>query len=273
MVKALMPISVGLESSIALRYAKQLSGWIDLRIHDIHVLEADRSGPMPAAQGWVRQKWEKALTESAEKEIREFLAMENLDLKRTQGPRVVRGKRSAKLLEMLVTGAYQLFIEGALPTFDHSGFYSLLSSEIYQKMPCPALVVKNPVSLDQAAILMEPEDQQVPVSAYLKVFEGSAIPTDIIVYINSDSDQLSILDGANLPAWVSELAKIMENKSVSVGNTLLIKASAPVIADYLRSYGLVAASVSRRAARPELKTEVLARLSTPVLICWSEISS
>lgn len=273
MVKALIPISVNLESSIALRYAQHLSRWIDLRIHDIHVIDSDRAGPMPAAQGWVRNKWEKALTESAEKEISQFLAMESLDLKRTRSTEVVRGDRTEKLLEKLISGAYQLFIEGALPTFDPSGFYSLLSSTLYRSLPCPALVVKNPVILDKTVILMDPEDEQTPVSAYLKIFAGSGIETDIAVYTITDGDELVVRDDGDQPAWTDQVAKTITAQSVAVGKTRRIEGPGARIAGHLRGYGLVAASVPRNPMRQKPKLEILARLPNPVLICWSETST
>lgn len=269
MVKALIPINVQLESSIALRYAKELSRWVDLRLQEIHVIEAAQKGP-PPGHGWVKQTWENASIDTAEKEIRQFLAMENLDLKRLRDTQILVGERTEKLLEKLLTRQYNLFIEGALPTFGTADFYSRLRSKLYGTMPCPALVVKNLVSLDKAAILVDAGDNHSPLSGFLKIFASSAISIDAFVYKKGNSGNLEVKDAEDKPVWLDEALKTADEQGVQPGTKAMLEGPADAAAQYLRAYGLVAASLPRHPEPNEPKLEILAGIQSPVLICWSE---
>lgn len=269
MVKALIPINVQLESSIALRYAKELSRWVDLRLQEIHVIEAAQKGP-PPGHGWVKQTWENASIDTAGEEIRQFLAMENLDLKRIRETEIIAGDRNETVLEKLLTRQYHLFIEGALPTFDTADFYSRLRSSLYRNMPCPALVVKNLVSLDKAAMLVDAEDSRSPVSAFLKIFASSKISVDAVVCKTKDSGDLRVTDAEGAPAWMDEAFKEAEEQGVQPGIKTMLEGPADAAAQYLRGYGLVAASLPKNPEPNESKLDILARMQSPVLICWSE---
>ncbi len=205
MIKALIPVNADLKSSIALRYAKALSQRIELMLHDIHIVEADRVGPEPGS-GWVRNTWENALLEAADQEIRQFLEMENLGLKRLGNSEITIGDRTEKLLETLEQGEYQLFMEGALPTFNYSDFSSLVHSRLYRAMPCPALVVKNLVPLDKVAILVENGDVPNLISDFLNVFSSSGIEVDLIGFMPTRSGDLTVREAETPPEWLKEAA-------------------------------------------------------------------
>ncbi|MFW6334128.1 MAG: hypothetical protein ACOC0W_02575 [Desulfosalsimonas sp.] len=269
MVKALIPINIQLESSIALRYSKELSRWIDLRLQEVHVIESSRAGPTPG-HGWVKQTWENASIDTATKEIRQFLAMENLDLKRLRNTEILIGDRTEKLVEKLLTRQYQLFIEGALPTFDTADFYSRICSKLYSTMPCPALVVKNLVSLDKAAMLIDAGDNHSPLSGFLKIFASSGIGIDAFVCKAGSSGNLEVKDAEDAPAWLDEAFKTAEEQGVKPGIKAMLEGPAEAAAQYLRTYGLVAASLPRNPEAKEPKLEILAGMQSPVLICWSE---
>ncbi|MFW6080891.1 MAG: hypothetical protein ACOC7W_03180 [Desulfosalsimonas sp.] len=269
MVKALISINVQLESSIALRYSKELSRRIDLRLQEVHVIESDRSGPTPG-HGWVKQTWENASIDTATKEIRQFLSMENLDLKRLRDTEILIGDRTEKLLEKLLTRQYNLFIEGALPTFDTADFYSRVRSRLYSTMPCPALVVKNLVSLDKAAMLVDAGDTHSPVSGFLKIFGSSAIGIDAFVCKTGSSGNLEVKDAEDAPAWLDEAFRTADEQGVRPGIKAMLKGPAEAAAQYLRAYGLVVASLPRNPEANEPKLEILARAQSPVLICWAE---
>ncbi|HCW75688.1 MAG: hypothetical protein AUJ48_04665 [Deltaproteobacteria bacterium CG1_02_45_11] len=267
MIKALMPVNTNLESSIALRYAKKLSRWIDLMLHDIHIVEADRIGPAPGS-GWTRNTWENALIETASQEIHQFLEMENLDLKRLGHSEILIGDRTEKLIETLEEGEYQLFIEGALPTFNLSDFYFLVHSLLYRAMPCPALIVKNIVELNRVAVLVGNKDYPVLISAFLDIFSSSGIEIDLIDYVLTISDELAVRKANSHPRWLNGAASMFGDKGVMLKACTILEGPVSQVAQYLRTYGLVAASLPRNPRRHYPKLELLARVSAPVLICW-----
>lgn len=145
MILALISINTDLGSSIALRYAYELSNKIDMRLYDIHVVDAKQSGSSPGF-GWVQKTWENALIESKSEEIRQFLDMEKVELPFLKTPKILIGDRTEKLLDELQTGQYAFFLEGALPSFNPNDFYRLVHSRLYRLMPCPVMIVKNLVS-------------------------------------------------------------------------------------------------------------------------------
>lgn len=269
MIKALMPVNADLESSIALRYAKTLSQRIDLLLHDIHIVEAGRVGTAPGS-GWVRHTWENALIETASQEIRQFLEMENLKLKRLGETEIRIGDRTEKLLETLDEGEYQLFIEGALPTFNPLDFYSRIHSRLYRSMPCPALMVKNLVSPDRGAFLLENGDSSDLVSGFLNIFSSSGIRMDVIGYDLTRSSELAVKSTDVPPDWWDETARMLSDGGVRLDSNIHLKGTASQMAQHLRAYGLVAVSLPRNPRRHDPKTEILARVSSPVLIFWSK---
>ena len=64
MLKALVPVAADLASSIALRYACQMSESIQVEIQTIHV-KAPSSESSQLGTGWVRQIWEKTMLTEA----------------------------------------------------------------------------------------------------------------------------------------------------------------------------------------------------------------
>ncbi len=271
MVKTLIPVSVQLESSIALRYARELARWIDLRVQEIHIIEAGGTAT-PAAQGWVRDKWENATIEAAGKEIHQFLSLENLDLKRLRSPEILIGNRTEKLLEKLMAGEYHLFLEGALPTFDPSDFHSLLCSALYSTMPRPALVVKNLVALNSVAMLVDAENCRTLVSSFLRIFGASGIGLDLVSFAPAGKEISDIRESEANADWLEETAEMFKNSGISLENRTVLEGTIPGIAEHLRQYGLVVASVDRKPDSRDPKMEILARASIPVLICWSNTS-
>ncbi|MFO7931641.1 MAG: hypothetical protein R6U97_09575, partial [Desulfosalsimonas sp.] len=147
---------------------------------------------------------------------------------------------------------------------------ALLVRSLYRNMPCPALVVKNLVSLDKAAMLVDAEDSRSPVSAFLKIFASSKISVDAVVCKTKDSGDLRVTDAEGAPAWIDEAFKEAEEQGVQPGIKTMLEGPADAAAQYLREYGLVAASLPKNPEPNESKLDILARMQSPVLICWSE---
>ena len=152
MVNILVSVNPDLASSIAIRYAGQLSQLMDIALQPIHVKEPEQKGNL-FGTGWVRHTWEHALAEKGEEEINLLIRTEKRYCPALAAPRVVVGERENEILRELQTGAYDLFMEGVLASFDEADFKKLLGSKLYQNAPCPAIAVKNLVTLEKVALL------------------------------------------------------------------------------------------------------------------------
>ena len=131
MIKTLIPVDKDLGSSIAIRYAGDLSNRIPMSLHDIHVVESPKDGTAPGS-GWVRNTWENALIESESEDIRQFLEMEKISQPLLKFPKILIGNRSEKILQELHEGQYELFLEGVVPSFNPMDFYTLIHSRLYR---------------------------------------------------------------------------------------------------------------------------------------------
>jgi len=269
MIKALMPVNTDLESSIALRYVNMLSKWISLMLHDIHVVESERVGPAPGT-GWVRRTWENALIENATQEILSFIAMENVNVKRLGDSEIRIGNRTDLILESLLRLKYQLFIEGALPTFNLSNFHTRVHSRLYRSMPCPALIVKNLVDPGKMAILIKDGAYANLISTFLNIFASSGVSVDLINYSLTQSGELIVKETNSSEKWLNDAENMIADQGLKLQNRITLEGPASEIAEYSKEYGLVAASLSRNPRKHDPELEVLAHVPTPVLICWSK---
>ncbi len=264
MINALLFVNADLGSSIALRYARELSNQIDLRLHGIHVIDPKRLGHAPGS-GWVRKTWENALIETEKEEIKRFLDVEKTDLPFLKIPKVLIGDRTDKLLDELHNGQYHLFIEGVPPTTDLADFHKLINSRLYRMLPCPVLVVKNLLTPSKAAVLLdEHTDFKRFASSFSKIFNNSKIAVDRIYLKFCKSKDLVFreADAVDIPVENFE-----QHHFTASGMAKVIEGSPKTIAQYLRDYGVVASFANPVPRKNDLMLELLSRVSSPVLVC------
>lgn len=269
MKKALISVNIDLGSSIALRYADNISGRIRPALYDVHVVDPKQAGTQPGS-GWVQKTWENALIESSREEIRRFLEMEQVKLPSLKNPKILIGDRTESLLDELRHEQFDLFLEGVPPTFNPSDFHMLLNSRLYRLIPCPVLVVKNLVSFDTIALVVEKElDPQSFISCFFNIFNGKNFKVDLIHMdmIKSADPVATQTDGSG--THLQELKKILVDKGITP-NALMKIRGAPndKVADMFRTYGLVVSSLMRSPRKNNPMLELLGRIASPVLLCW-----
>ena len=268
MKKALIAIDTDLGSSIALRYADDIAYQIQMTLYDVHVVDPKQIGPEPGS-GWVQKTWENALIESGKEEIKQFLEMEKVKLPLLKNPKILIGDRTEMLLNELRDGQYDLFLEGVPPTVNPLDFYTLLNSRLYRAMPCPVLVVKNLVSFNKVALLLEKEtDSQRFISCFLNIFNGDGFEVDLIDMKIAKSQDPIIKEADASNVRLEEIKNVLVHEGVSPNALKMIHGSPDKVADIFREYGLVISSVMHRLRKSNPLIELLGRIASPILICW-----
>ncbi|PIP42618.1 MAG: hypothetical protein COX19_00545 [Desulfobacterales bacterium CG23_combo_of_CG06-09_8_20_14_all_51_8] len=268
MIKALIPIDKDLGSSIAIRYAGDLSDRIHMSLYDVHVVDSTKAGVAPGS-GWVRKTWENALTESEREEIRQFLEMEKVSRPLLKTPKMLFGNRTEKLLEELIDGQYDLFLEGAVPSFNPLDFYTLIHSRLYRQMTCPVLVVKNLVPPEKAALLVTEETDCGRFSTCLsKIFENAKINLDLIVVKFLKFGGMIQHEKKSFNDRLENAEKIFCENGVIPDSHQIIEGTPQKVSEFLRKYGLVASSLMKKQQKSDPLMELLGRMASPILICW-----
>jgi len=270
MINVLLPLELDLGSSIAIRYAEILSDLIEMSLQSVHVVVPDSKGPEPGT-GWVRKTWENALMNTDREEIENFLELENAVRPRFFAPKILLGDRHEKLLNELRRGSYDLFMESAIPTFDLSDFHSLISSRLYRHMPCPAvLLVKNLVKPEKTALIIgETVNWQSLVSSFFHVLNKPVSELDVLYCRFGGGKKQARRAEEDAAAILAEVGKRVTSSGWRLGACREITEGPEEVAKQLREYSLVASAVERNPKRRSPVVELLGRVLSPVLICWS----
>jgi hypothetical protein len=266
MIKALLSLDENLASSIALRYACHQANLIPaMKLQAIHVEEPDNNKKHSAGSGWVRRTWEKGLEAAGADEVKRLLKTENVSCSFIGPPKVFVGDRYDEILEELVTGGYDIYMEGDLNTTVVADFNNLISSNLYRKSPCPVMIIKNLVTSNCAGLLCGDDvDHQKLIASFLKVFKGSGLELDLLYYKFQENDDVIFQDKEEAGSILVEAEKTLEEAGIHARRTQVLSGSPERVGDYLRNYFLVASTFpTRKGPRLELLAHVLA----PVFLC------
>ncbi|WP_432734863.1 universal stress protein [Maridesulfovibrio sp. FT414] len=267
MNKALIPVEMTLASNIALRYACQKSEILGIGLQPIHIEEPDHKAHS-SETGWIRKSWESGLKQAGMDQVRQILLNEDLDCFIMPNPIVEVGDREDILLQELRLGDYDLFVEGEISNFNTGEFRKKLRSKLYRKMPCPALVVKNIIKSNRMAIVVDSRtDLESVVDQLCGVLQQRKIDFDLCVYSLDDfSHELQ-------PEDIIGKAKALLAKRGQVPKRAFTLLTAPEKAALeFHEYGMIVSAVDRNSTRKSPLVEVLARVSCPLLLCWTYTS-
>ncbi len=268
MIKALIPIDKDLGSSIAIRYAGDLSSRVHMSLHDVHVVDITKVGIAPGS-GWVRKTWENALIESEREEIQRFLEIEKVSHPLLKTPKMLFGDRTEKLLEELTDGQYDLFMEGAVPSFNPLDFYTLIHSRLYRQMTCPVLVIKNLVPPEKAAFLVTESTDCGRFSTCLaKIFENTKMSMDLVVVKFLKSGGMTLHENKSFNGCLENAEKIFLENGLRPDSHSVIEGMPQKISEFLRKYGMVASALTKKPQKSDPLMELLGRTASPTMICW-----
>ncbi len=264
MLRALIPVEMTLASNIALRYACHKSKIITMSLQPIHVEEPDEKSHSSQI-GWIRRSWEEGLKQAGTEEVINILNSEKLDCHVMSRPIVSIGERDDQILYELRKNSYNLFIEGELSNFNIAEFHKKIHSRLYKKMPCPVLLVKNMIQSDRIALMIDPKSNlEKLVEQFHTVFADKKIDFDLCLYSLDDLNQDKFPDEI-----ISECTKLLAEHGLKARRSYTLLCAPEVAEKSLKEYGLVVSAVDRRSSRKSPMTEVLARVSCPLLLCWT----
>lgn len=277
MIKTLVSLNADLASSIVLRYVCRMANVVDMTIETIHVEEADSKGNPPGT-GWVRKTWEKGLMGTAEVEISQLINAERTSCPNFAAPRMMVGDPETEILREVEESSCDLLAEGILLSFNTFNFESKMRSNLYRKITCPLLLVKNLIGLKKIALLVEDHtDLRILVSSFFKLFKGAELEYDLLRVFLQKPGRLSFKKNAY--DTLEPVSTDTDEMLMNAGNMLseagwpprkvrMIRNVPVKIADSLQEYSLVVSCVPRQMARKSPILELLSRVHSAVLLCW-----
>ena len=268
MLRMLVNLDADLASSIALRYACQLTQIVDIKLQCVHVEEPDHDTHAPGT-GWVRRTWENTVLKTGEFEIAQLIKAEKSSCPKLGAPKMLVGDRDNEILREIQREAYDLFVEGSLHSFSAKKLYDKIHSRLYRVIPCPVIIVKNLVSIEKVALIVRSEvESKKLISMFLKIFKNSNLKLDLIYCEFQEPGQLSINPKtANSGTRSAEEEMLVENQWPPE-NCLAIQGAPEEIGDALRDYGLLACPIHHTISKKSAWFQLLGHIPSPILICW-----
>jgi len=274
MIKTLASLDSDLASDIAFRYSNRLSQFVDMNLQAIHIEEVE--GPSPGT-GWVRNTLERGLLHTAQEEISGLIKAAQSTYSALDTPIIRVGEKDHELLREIKDGAYDLFMEGILNSFNPGNFYRKLQSGLYRNAPCPILLIKNMAELNKTAILLRDNSDLIScIPTFLKIFTGPEPEFDLIHFSFPESGQKAFKGkaGDQITSDHKDAVKLIED----AGTILAESGKAPedrwIIRDkpeklnkFLEDYGLVVIQMPRNPTRKNRVLELLSHTPTAILLC------
>lgn len=264
MIKALLTLDENLASSIALRYAGQLTDYMPIKFKAAHVEEPDSSKKL-AGTGWVQRTWEKGIEDAGRLTVQRLIKTEKASCEFIGTPQIFIGDRDDELLEALSQGGYDLFIEGNLNTSNVNDFHKLITSKLYSKSKRPMLIVKNLVNPGKAVLVCgEGVDPHVLVTEFLKLAKDATFTIDLLFYKFQENEAPVFLDRSEGGNALTETEVMLTKNGFQVQKSKVVCGTPEQTADIFREYGL---AFTTFPTRKSVRLELLANIPTPVILC------
>jgi hypothetical protein len=268
MIRTIVSLETNLATNIALRYACRLANLIETELHTIYVKEPDSEDQSPGS-GWVRKTWENAMLTTEQAEIHRMVKAERASYPRLGPPRISVGDREKEIFYELQNGLYDLFVEGALHTYNSAPFYSKIHSWFYRNTPCPVILVKNLVSLEKVLLVLSSEVNYAKlISTVIKLFKGVKVELDLVYCDFAGHTKSARPKGEDAGTILQNAEKILSENEMPPAQSHVVEKSSDKAAEFIRGYGLVASSIYRQTRKKSPLLELLSRTPYPLLLCW-----
>ncbi|GMQ79750.1 MAG: hypothetical protein BMS9Abin03_184 [Thermodesulfobacteriota bacterium] len=268
MIRTLVYLDADLASSIALRYACQLTDVINMKIHTAHVEEPENDGYAPGT-GWIRRTWENTMLKTGEFEIVQLIKAEKSSCPKLGAPKMLVGDRENEILREIQRESYDLFVEGSLHSFTAKKLYDKINSMLYRHIPCPVIVVKNLVHIEKIALIVRSEiESKKLVSLFLKIFKSQRLKLDLIYCEFQEPGKLSFKGKEDENKTLNAVEEFLMVNHWHPEDCRTIQGSPEEIGDVLRDYGLVASSLHHSISKKSNWFQLLNHIPSPILICW-----
>jgi hypothetical protein len=266
MLRTLVSVNPDLASVIALNYACQLSGIVEMGIQPIYVKEPE-SGDEAPGTGWVRRTWEEGLLRQERDAVQRLIEGEHVLTGVLAKPQILLGKRDDQILVNLMGGAYDLFVEGCISCYEKSEFSQRINSRLYRNLPCPVIIARNLIQLRKILVLLNDDiDVDKLLPSLIKLFKTADVRFDVMYCKFMGPDRpVETIDPA--PPLVQKADEILEAQGWSPGSSLALQGSAQNLARQIEEYSLVATGLSHGSPLDSALLELLGATPSPLLLC------
>lgn len=265
MIKALVSVYPDLASVIAMNYVCRLSRIFDMEIQPIFVKESEEGDKAPAV-GWVRQTWENSVLDVEQEAMIKLIEAEKTDYARLASLQVYSGNRGEAILDSLLEGAYDLFVEGSVSRFEKSELLRRTRSRLYQNLPCPVIIARNLIDFNKILIVigeMAPAGTLLP--KLIPLFEGNDLRFDLLHCTIIEAGPLEPITPS--PGLYDEAEDLLADTGWQPDNRIALQGTPKDLATQIEEYSMVATSLPAQPERHGGLLELLSNTPSPVLFC------
>lgn len=258
MIKTLVSIEVDLASSLAVRFACQLGGLMDMAILPVYIKESLPQESFVGA-GWASRTWEKELVQQGKAEISELITAEKDSCAVLAEPRVIYGDREGELLKIAQAEEFDIFIEGVHFTWTPNDLYKRLHAKLYQRIPFPVILVRSLRKVNQVQLLcLDVNGTQVLTKVFQRMWKDCSVPL-LLNYPRQDSGNHGLREAVEQARG----ALTQAGCTVTVKDNLSGKPG-----DALEDAGLVAVAVERNIKKDSSELQWLIEVKTSSLLVF-----
>lgn len=261
MQEVLVALQNDLASRITIRYTDRLEKWFQLKVRTIHIPDLDEHGHTPGG-GWVHEKWENAVVRRSREKIGTMIQKERFYGYQVPGPIIIPGDRAPVILDHLEKRPYDLFIEGALHTFEPDSFFTKLSSVLYLKIRRPVLMVKNFVDPALGTMVVGTAEQIITTASRLpQIVDDLPGSLDFLACEFTEDETVTEINDTE---FSDRLEQMLEGRKKVPSQIRKVKGTPPVLADLTRDHAVV---VSDLPAPEDPLAYMLSQSPCPILFC------
>ena len=244
MIKTLVAIEIDLASSLAIRFACQLGGLMNMQIQPVYVKDSHCHDSVLGA-GWASRTWEKEMVQQGTEEIAQLVAGERDSCPILEEPKVIYGDREGELLKIAQAEQFDVFIEGAHFPRTAGGVYKRLHTRLYQKIGCPVILVRALRKIEEVQLLcLDIKGTETLANIFRTIWHDCPLPL-----VLSYSAEATVAGGTNaLREAVERACSHLEKAGCTVTiQDRLSGIASGVAAEIMQDCGLIAIAVERAA--------------------------
>lgn len=265
MIKTLVSIEADFASSLAIRFACQLGGLMNMEIKPVYVKKSQTHDSSMGA-GWASRTWAKELVRQGKEEIADLVSAEKDFCPVLDEPRVLYGDREGELLKIVRAEEFDIFVEGVHFNWTPHDLARKIHTKLYQGIPFPVILVKALRKVGAVQILcLDVGGIHALTDVFTTMWRDCAVP---LVLNFSGKEGLNSAT-AGLRDAVDQACERLRASgcTVTVRDTLSIRPGENE-EEILRDSGLIALAVARTAKRDSLELQWLHRVKTSSLLTF-----
>jgi len=266
MIKTLVSVYPDLSSVIAMNYACRLSRFIDMGIQPIFIKEPEPGTRAPGV-GWVRHTWENSLLGMERDAVDHLIESERTHCAILSRPQVLVGNRDDIILNNLLSGTYDLYVEGCLAGYEKSELSQRIHSKLYRNLPCPVIIARNLIELGKILVVLDDSvdiDRLLP--AMIQLFGDTRLRFDLLYcQLLGTGSFIEPIDGGE--AFFSKADDILLEHGWVPENRLALQGTPQGLIRQMEDYSLIVTSLPQPMETGNELMHLIGDTPSPVLLC------